>query len=286
MKYSIELEPPFAYSSYWYAVGIGLILLSVLIAFLLKRLFAVRINSPLKLDRLHRESLARIDEIEKAYAGNELDTRAVHQKMSREVRQFIRDVTGLNTGNMNYEELSRLGRPEYAQLIRKYYGPEFASRPIADTPASINSGKDLINEIYTRADNERKLNAVTAYRSGKNERLGMLMRVVPRILRSRVLDSIRHNSFQWMESIETAYRNKELDPYGVYEQMCKPVHSFVRAATGSRDEASAEAALMKPALAEMADLVKEFYNPEAACRTDAAAHSCIIKGKELTEKWV
>ena len=286
MKYSIELEPPFAYSSYWYAVGIGLILVSVLTVFLLKRLFAVRINSPLRLDRLHRESLSRIDEIERAYAENGLDTRAVHQKMSREVRQFISDVTGLKTGNMNYEDLSRLSRPEYAQLIRKYYGPEFSSQPIADTPDSIGRGRDLINKVYTRADNARKINAIAAYRSGKNRRLGMVLRVMPRILKSRVLDSIRHNSFQWAESIEAALKNQELDPYDVYEQACKIVHSFVRAAAGAGDEASEKAALSKPARAKAADLAKEFYDPEAACRTDSAAQICINKVKELTEKWV
>ena len=286
MKYSIELEPPFAYSSYWYAVGIGLILLSVLVAFLLKRLFAVRVNSPLRLDRLHRESLSRIAAIENAYADQKLDTRAVHQQMSREVRQFISDVTGLRTENMNCEDLSRLGRPEYAQLIHKYYGPEFASRPIADSIASIKSGRDMINEVYTRADNERKIGVVAAYRSGKNERLGRLMRFAPRILRSRVLDAIRHNSFQWVDSIENALRNKELDPYSVYEQMCKAVHSFVRAAAGTRDEASAQAVLMKPEMASIAAFVKDFYDPQAACRTDAAAQNCIKKGKELTEIWV
>ena len=55
MKFSIDLEPPFGLSAYWYAVGIGVFLLSFLLRFVVNKLFEVRVYSPFRLDRLHRE---------------------------------------------------------------------------------------------------------------------------------------------------------------------------------------------------------------------------------------
>jgi hypothetical protein len=45
---------------------------------------------------------------------------------------------------MVYLELTRLGRPELAELVRQYYEPEFAFYSEADAKLAIEKGKELI----------------------------------------------------------------------------------------------------------------------------------------------
>ena len=150
MKYSVGLESPFAFSAYWYLVGAGLILLAVLVRFAAGRILN-RAGSSVPalwkkkaISRYRKKYLQRIGEVEAAFGKGEIDTREVCQRMSREVRSFVHAVTGWRTDTMVYLELTRLGRPELAELVRQYYEPEFAFYSTADAELAIEKGKELI----------------------------------------------------------------------------------------------------------------------------------------------
>ncbi len=119
MKYPIDLQSPFSFSPYWYALGIALIVLALLLRFGFNRLFAVKMDSPFRIDKLHRDCLRQVDKIENAYAKKEIDSRSVHQQMSQVVRRFVHDVTGLETETMVLEDLRRLGRRRWSLCSRR-----------------------------------------------------------------------------------------------------------------------------------------------------------------------
>ncbi len=152
MKYSVNLEAPFAFSARWYLIGLGLLLLGIVLWFAGGRLLDRLAGSNSEKVRWHRLSankkkyLRRIEDIEAAHKKGELDTRAVCQQMSKEVRDFVDAVTGLRTGTMVYLELARLNRPELAELVRNYYEPEFSYYTRADAKAAIEEGKELIRK--------------------------------------------------------------------------------------------------------------------------------------------
>lgn len=152
MKYSVNLEAPFAFSARWYWIGAGFILLAVLVTaavYYIFRHLSRTDSARMKWHRLahNREKyLKRIDEIEAAYKKGSLDTRAVAQRMSKEVRSFVDAVTGWRTDTMVYNELVRLNRPELAELVRSYYEPEFAFYSEADAKHAIERGKELIRK--------------------------------------------------------------------------------------------------------------------------------------------
>ena len=75
MKYSIDLQSPFSFSPYWYAVGIALIVLALLLRFGFNRLFAVKMDSPFRIDKLRRDCLRQVGKIEQAYNNKEIDSR-------------------------------------------------------------------------------------------------------------------------------------------------------------------------------------------------------------------
>ncbi len=269
MKYSIDLQSPFSFSNYWYAAAIGLIALAVLLRFLIDRLFAVQVRSPFRLDRLHRDCMAKISAIESSYNSNAINSREVHQQMSREVRKFIRNVTGLQAETMVCEDLCRTGRPELAALIKSYYAPEFARTFKVDTKESLEKGRELVNSVYQRALKEQQITRTVARQEAVNTFLSKIMRITVWPFRKNILRMIRHNSLTWMERIELAFCDGSLDPYSVREQMKRAVKSYVDATAGAQKQENA--------FHEMDDAAPSDFTPEEA-------RQMIQKGKELVKR--
>ena len=188
MKYSVDLEAPFAFSAYWYAAGILLIIFGRLLFLFFRRILRMDPEPPLKVDRTYKSCMKRIAEIERRYRSGELDTRAAHGQMSAEVRGFVQEMTGLQAQSMVYEELRKRGRPELAELIREYYGPEFSYISEADAVQAIEKGRTLVTEEYKRSVKARGVKAAAAFRAVINEELGGLLRKAPAFLTPALTD--------------------------------------------------------------------------------------------------
>ena len=292
MKYSIDLEPPFAYSAYWYAIGLGLILLAVLLRYLFNRIFMRPVESPFKIDKLHKQAIARIDGIDKSYRDKQCDLRTMHQNLSREVRQYAQTMEGLRAESMVYDELCQKARPDLADVIGDYYGPEFAYKPQADPAASVAKAKASIDAHYQRVLKEKRINSIGRARSRINDILRGIGRVAPGFLASAVLSLIRFNSTNWIDSIQKAATKGNLDSYSVRGQVSKAVRSFVRSAAGVKTDAEAFKVLEekrksgKPELAAAAVSARDFYDPDFMYRSSYNPSFAIVKGKELIKKWV
>ena len=286
MKYSIDLQSPFSFSPYWYALGIALIVFALLLRFGFNRLFAVKMDSPFRIDKLRRDCLRQVDKIENAYAKKEIDSRSVHQQMSQVVRRFVHDVTGLETETMVLEDLSRLGRPELTELIREYYEPMFARASFVNAGTSLMHGKSLVNQVYGRAVREQKIRRTAQRQASVNRFLNRVIRVTPRFLRGLlVLPKINHNSLTWMERIQLAFEAGDIDSHCTTENMNRAVRSFVYAVTGAEDE---EAAYMKARDAALrnsapgiARTIRKCYDPVSPDCSHEEARRMINKGKEL-----
>ena len=292
MKYSIDLEPPFAFSAYWYAIGLGLILLAVLLRYLFNRIFSRKVESPLKADKLYRETMERIDGIDQSYRGRQLDLRTLHQDLSREVRQYTQLMEGLRAQSMVYDELCQKARPDLANLIGDYYGPEFAYVSQADAAASVAKAKESVEGLYQRSLKEKKINFTAGIRSRINSVLNPVNRIAPKFASSAVLNLIRSNTTAWIDSIKKAAEKGDLDSYSVRGQMSKAVKSFVRSASGAKTEKEAFNALEnkrksgKPDQASAAVAAREFFDPDFMYHSSYNPNFAIVKGKELIKTWV
>ena len=310
MKFSVDLEAPFALSAYWYAVGILLIILGRVLLIFFGRFFRTDPESPIRIDRVYKACMKRIAGIERGYKSGELDTRAAHGQMSSEVRWFVQEVTGLPAQSMVYEELRRRGRPELAELIREYYGPEFSYISETDAVQAIEKGRALVQEEYKRSVKARKVRAASAFRAVINEELGRLVRRAPAFLRPSLTDRVRSNTRKWILRIDKALRSGELDAFNVHKLMSAAVKSFLQAATGTRSDDAAHEALQGAGGAQgagswhaagakqesgslqasgrsaVAALAQPYYEPEHVCRSEREAQLSIDRGKELIEKWV
>ena len=298
MKFSVDLEAPFALSAYWYAAGLLLIILGRVLLIFFGRFFRTDPESPIRIDRIYKACMKRISEIERAHRSGELDTRATHGQMSSEVRWFVQEVTGLKTQSMVYDDLRRRGRPELAELIREYYGPEFSYISESDAVQAIEKGRALVQEEYKRSVKARKVRAASAFRAVINEELGRLVRRAPAFLTPALTDRVRSNTRKWILRIDKALRSGELDAFNVHKLMSAAVKSFLQAATGTRtDDAALEAlqasgaqyaagGMQASGRSAVAALAKPYYEPEHVCRSEREAQFSIDRGKELIEKWV
>ena len=267
MKYSIDLQSPFAFSNYWYVIAISLIAVSFVLRFLLNRIFAVQLSSPFRLDKLHHSCAKNISAIEKAYNKDEMQSRDVHQKMSREVRKFIQDVTGLKTGTMVYEDLCRIGRPELAALIREYYEPEFALTSSVDTKSSLEKGRELVEAVYQRALKEQYIARTASRQGGLNNVLNKVMRVTVWPFRK---GQDKYSAYKKKTSPKTLNKPPYADRSGEpansrkYEGWYTPSPEAKRRA--------------------MAEYLREFYQPVPSNCSSEDARRMIQKGKELVKR--
>ncbi|MDR6508753.1 hypothetical protein [Arthrobacter oryzae] len=80
--------------------------------------------SSLKLDYLRR-----IDAVADDAEAGRLSARASHQELSLLIRNFVRDIAGIDAPRMTLAELHRQGIPAAAAAIRRLYPAEFGPEP-------------------------------------------------------------------------------------------------------------------------------------------------------------
>lgn len=153
MKTSVKLQAPLSYHLMpLIAVSIivaGLLLYFV-ICFILKRLKATA-NTPVICQRtpnqianIKTKYLNELCKTETDFVNQQISMRSAYQKMSRIIRGFVHEMTGLRVNYFTLQDIRSLGIPALEELIEEYYGPEFAKYSSADVTASINKTKRII----------------------------------------------------------------------------------------------------------------------------------------------
>ena len=148
MQISVELQNPFIYSLLLTIGLIALVVLPLIIAGIIwlikhkpqKRVKKVKPPKPVKpkpinVELVKRDYLNKIDAIRVKYNEGKIDTRATYLELSSVVRNFVHEVTNIDTQNFSLYELKALNMDELSQLIEQFYRPEFSYE---DTTSDIN----------------------------------------------------------------------------------------------------------------------------------------------------
>jgi hypothetical protein len=147
MPASDELYPPAQYGWGWILVAIGVLLLLGLAAWLL-----ILLTRPLRsmtlpgtatsappaaeiLDRLRSEYLADIQRIEDAYRTANMPPKRANLELSRVVRSFVNEYSGLVAPVLSLDDLVERGvDPALIDAIRRHYYPSIFQRGPAVDP--------------------------------------------------------------------------------------------------------------------------------------------------------
>lgn len=143
--------PPGSYALTWPLLG-GLLLLAlvvwVAVVWLSGRPPEELRRAPMPpgaLARARAETLARIDEIEASVHAGERSAREGHHELSRTVRRFVADVSGLDAEHMTAADLRERGPEHLADLVATYYPSQFGVRE--SEPPSITAAARAGREV-------------------------------------------------------------------------------------------------------------------------------------------
>ncbi len=87
-----------------------------------------------------------LKEIESRYASRRLSDRQAYQELSRVIRQFVYEMTGIKVQNYTLLEIRGLNMPQLTTLIEECYVPEFAPDHPGEIQDSLKSARKVIKE--------------------------------------------------------------------------------------------------------------------------------------------
>lgn len=159
MPGSDELYPPAQYGWGWMLLAIGILALLVLGAWLLivltrpRRTLAPRDDTagqaPLVIDvlsQLRTEYLVRIQQIETDYRERRLSARQANLELSRVVRTFVNEYSGLEAPVLALDDLVARGvHPALIDAMGRHYYPSiFRQGPAIDPVAGADAARTVV----------------------------------------------------------------------------------------------------------------------------------------------
>jgi hypothetical protein len=158
MKISVELQDPFHFAVYWLLIGIVAAVLGVVLfvyAFRLRREMEknrereirLRKPGPAAMERIRKKYLLELDAVQKDYESKEVDYREAFRRMSKTIRMFVFEATGIEVQNYTLTEIRTLHMRSLTQLVTAYYRPEFAARSTASVGRALDNTRKVI-EIW------------------------------------------------------------------------------------------------------------------------------------------
>ena len=144
MQSTVRFRPPFSYSIFL------LILLILIIAGILLKLFLPKREKKKKivlnkdLYSVKQDYIKLIDLLEMDYKNNRTTTKEAYARLSKIIRSFIEEVTGLNVKSISLSEVKRYNLPYLEDLMREYYVPEFACNDEGNIEKSLSKTREVI----------------------------------------------------------------------------------------------------------------------------------------------
>lgn len=159
MPGSDELYPPGQYGWGWILLAIGILLLLGLAAWILialtRPLHSITLPGapaqvPLTSDvltQLRGEYLADIQQIEDAYRSENIDAKRANLELSRTVRTFVNEYSGLEAPVLSLDDLVARGvDPSLIDAIRRHYYPSIFQRgPAVDPLRGAEAARTVVN---------------------------------------------------------------------------------------------------------------------------------------------
>ena len=162
MSGSDELYPPAQYGWGWLLLAFGVLALLVAAVWLVILLTRPRRLAPPVdpgatmprtadvLSQLREEYLARIAAIESEYRGGALDPRRANLELSRAVRTFVNEYSGLEAPVLALDDLISLGvHPALIDALHRHYYPSiFRQGPAIDPIAGVEAARRVVTSWH------------------------------------------------------------------------------------------------------------------------------------------
>ncbi|WP_395640201.1 hypothetical protein [Pseudolysinimonas sp.] len=148
------LYPPTQYGAGWLllllAIIVALLLVAVLVAVLTRPKRAVTplaADPAVLLQQLRGEYLARIDDIDRRARSGEIDPRRAHAELSRLMRAFVGEYSGIEAPVMTLRDLVARGvHPSLIDAIGRFSYPSlFPRKPPVDPALGADAARQVVH---------------------------------------------------------------------------------------------------------------------------------------------
>lgn len=148
MSTSIDLQDMFSYSLLPIIILIVIIIILILILILTRRkpkpVSKLNIVKPTNINDIKNRYLQEINNLLLLVNENKITNRSAYQKLSKLIRNFVYEVTGLKVQYYTLSEIKTLRIPILSTLVEEYYHPEFAKESTSDITSSITKTREVV----------------------------------------------------------------------------------------------------------------------------------------------
>lgn len=155
-----ELYPPAQYGVLWLLIAVAILLAIAACGWAIwfftrppsidsfrPRDTAPAVPQGTQLDMMRGDYLEKIRQIEEAYQAGAITGRRANFELSRLVRTFVNEYTGLETPVLSLDDLAERGvHPALVDAVRRHYYPSLFRREVVIDPAA---GADAARKVVT-----------------------------------------------------------------------------------------------------------------------------------------
>lgn len=155
MEVSVELQSKYSYVI-WPVIAFLSVAVGVVLVLVIMHLLANRKKKPVDIEQAWRalseqekyalkvKYFSMLDELYAKVAGGQISIRACYQALSRLVREFVAEITGIKVNRCTLSDIKRMNMPMLASLIEEYYEVEFAKVSVGNAEDAIARTKRVI----------------------------------------------------------------------------------------------------------------------------------------------
>lgn len=156
-NFTVELQEPFSYLILWIILAAAFLAAAIILGLIIikkskfthkKKTPKVKPVPPPTLAMIKSKYLDLLWELRKQADSGHLSMKKSYQKLSRYIRAFVFESTGLKVQYFTLAEIKELGIYSLTQLISECYEPEFAESSTRNTVMSIDNAAAIINNWY------------------------------------------------------------------------------------------------------------------------------------------
>ncbi len=153
---TVELQEMFSYEKWGTITVIAILAVLLLIGLIClirklckkKKKKVIQANQPKpgKLAMLKSKYQKALAEIAKRHENKVISDRIAYQEMSRVIRRFVFEATGIKVQNYTLEEIQQVNLPQLYYLIAECYKPEFDEAGEGNAQETISKARKVIEE--------------------------------------------------------------------------------------------------------------------------------------------
>lgn len=153
MQVTVELQDMFSYSMVPVYIIVPLLVAAFVAFFLMKRkrtkkekVPQIKTVQPLNIFAVKAKYNQILMDIERSYSEKKITGRVAYQELSKVIRHFVYEVTGIKVHRFTLTEIQNANMPQLSALIAECYAPEFAVENYSNVLDSIKRARKVIEE--------------------------------------------------------------------------------------------------------------------------------------------